>query len=507
MAKERAKTIASNTITMYARTILTMIITLYSSRVILKNLGVEDFGVYNIVGGVVTLLSVLTNSLSRVSVRFISYEMGKTQNANVQGVFSLCVIIHLCLFLILFLLGLLLKGLIIPSLNIPPERAVVAETVFIFSVITFGLNVLKIPFDSMLISCERMKPFAIFGIFDSLLKLSVAIIIGFLSVDRLCAFSWLLSIAALLLLIITVFFCWKSIPFCRISKQIEKKDTRQYFSFIGWSVLGGSMEVVTVNAFVIVVNIYYGVLVNAAIGIMNQVQSAVTKFLSSFSMSYTPPIIKAYADEDMSTMRKLICSSSKISFILITAISVPLIINMETILNVWLTEVPQYTSSFCRAILICTMIDALTSVYNTSITATGRIKTYNILLSISYVVNLILTIIIAYNHINPTYVILSRALTLGVFNMFIGWYTMKKELNFDINYYLKEVFIPILLLGVFTAILILPIFNISSNVVRLLISIIPFEIVFLILAYKLALKDYERELVSTLIISKLKKKK
>lgn len=499
MATVNAQRIAGNTITMYIRTIVTMLITLYSSRIILKNLGVEDFGIYNLVGGVVTLLTVFTTSLSRVSIRFISYEIGKLGFKDVQSVFSLCFFIHLTIAIIVVLLGLLLKGIIIPSLNIPTERIVTAELVFVFSVITFALSVLRIPFDSLLISYERMNIYALLGIMDSVLKLVAAILIGYVITDRLLAYSWLITIMGGSLLVLTVILCFIRIGYYHLNHIGDLSLLRKYFAFIGWSMLGGSMEVITVNAFVIAVNIFYGVVVNAAIGIMNQVYSAVSRFLSSFSMSYTPQIIKTYAEHDMRMLSKLICSSSKMSFILISAISWPLIINMDSVLNIWLTDVPPYTTSFCRVILVCTMVDALTSVYNTSITASGKIKGYNCLLSLSYIVNLAFTILIAYYRYSPTYVIACRLLTLGILNMTIGWYVMNKEFRFNLRHYSEEVLRGVgilLVIGILTSLYLVACVEWRM---RLLISVFPFEVTYLWVVYRYVLKENEKQLISKLL--------
>lgn len=498
MANVDARKIAGNTITMYIRTLVTMIIALYTSRVILKNLGVVDFGVYNIVGGVVTLLSVFTNSLNKVSVRFISYEIGKQEERDIQSVFSLCVYIHAFLAFLIVIIGASLKDLIIPLLNIPVDRVHAAESVFLYSVLAFGFNVIKIPFDSLLISFEKMNYYAILGIIDSILKLIVAIIIGYVIGDRLSSYALFITVASFVLLFSTITICFLKIGCYHFSGSVNKDLLRQYFTFIGWSMLGGSVEAVTVNAFAIVVNIFYGVVVNAALGIMNQVQSAVTRFLSSFSMSYTPQVIKSYAERETALLYKLICSSSKISFILISAISLPLIINMDYILGIWLTEVPQYTASFCRVILFCTMIDALTSVYNTAITATGRIKQYNIFLSISFITCLAFTIAIAYYRVSPVYVVVLRLFTLGILNMLIGWHEMKNKLNFDIRFYVDNVLIKVLFLLVVGVLLYIPLLLYSHSLLRLVLTI-PIALLYILIAYWLTMNYSEKKLVKKMI--------
>lgn len=443
---EDNKRLAKNTIALYIRTSVVLIVQLFITRLVLQALGADDFGLYNVVGSVVVLFSFLNQAMSSASQRFITFELGKRNAEKTKRVFSVSMTIQIIMAVVMFVvvegLGLWMLNF---KLNIPTERMVAANWAFQFSMISFCINTIKIPYDASVIAYERLTFFAYASIFDVFAKLSIAIILLDSSVDRLIQYTALLTIETLIMFVIYRAYCKKKFKTCSFSINKDKSLYKQIFSFTGWSIFGSASNMITHQGFIFLINIYFGVLVNAALGIANQVSAAVASFVNSFQTSYRPQIIKSYAQGDLSHTNRLISVTSKMSFSLMIIPTLILIFNMSLFLETWLTDVPLYTVNFCQIILICTIIDAFTSPYNIAITATGKIKDYQLWISLSFLLDLIISYILIKVGLIPYLVLISRIATRGLLNMFIGLYYIKNRIRFNIRNYIKDCLIPILL--------------------------------------------------------------
>lgn len=440
--------IAQNTLYLYTRTIVILFVSLYTSRVVLQVLGASDLGIYNVVGGVVVLLSFFQAAQSRATSRFITYELGKNSGeAKLRQVFSACMTIHILLALLSVILAETIGLWILNNLtDIPVERQNTAFWVYQYAIIVFCIHVIRIPYDSVVIAHEKMSMFAYMSILEAIMQLGLVYLIKYIDFDSLFLYSLLLAITAFILFVAYYLYVKIKYSFYRFDFNWDKEFCLKILSFSGWTLLGTGANTFTHQGVNLLMNNYVGLIANAALGFANQVNIAVGKFINGFSTAFTPQIIKLYAQKDYSKLFILINRSSKFSFALCYIIALPLIINMSYILNIWLGDnVPQYTTEFCQLILICTIIDATTGVYNTTITATGKIKKYQIFISLSFLLDLLISFVLLYIGIYPVVVFGSRIVTRGILNMFIGLFFMKKQMGFDVKQYNKSVLLPIVL--------------------------------------------------------------
>lgn len=492
-----SKRMAKNTVLMYIRTALTMIIALYTSRVVLQSLGFEDYGIYNLVGGIVAILSCFTGALTKTTLRYFSFANGEGNLENSRRVYTVALIIHVVLCAVVLLIGYSLASIFISKLNIPPGRENEAIIVFQLSIWVFVINLVRIIYDSLIVSNESLSFYAIVGILDAIIKLFIAILISQADSDRLILYCQLLVVGNAVTLVLSYFYCKIKYTESKLSRHFEISQFKSFSGFAGWSFMGGSADLVSQSAFSIFSNLRFGVIANAAIGVMNQVQSAVNKFISSFSMSYNPQIIKAYAGGENDRLDTLINETSKISLILISFFTVPILFNLGLILRLWLGDIPQYTIEFCIIALLCCILDAFTSPYNTAITATGNIKRYQIALTVSYFLDAIISFSLMFVVPNPAYAFISRFFTRGLFNMLIGLHFMRKQISFDLKKYWKKVMSPLLYYIVFLVVIYCPTLLLNESI-RLIISVIYIPIMALY-SYKYLLIEDEKILVRTMI--------
>lgn len=449
------KRIAKNTIYLYIRTIVVLIVSLYTSRVVLQVLGAQDLGIYNVVGGIVALMSFFQVAQTKATSRFITYELGRNSNKYVlQKVFSVCMTIHIAIAIVGLLIGETIGLWIITHwTDIPIERQSAAMWVYQFALIIFCIQLVRVPYDAIVVAHERMSMFAYMSIMEAFLQLVIVLLLTTLSGDSLIYYSAFLMLSALIM-----FFCYYAyvrgkFDAYRFKPVWDKKYSMSILSFSGWTFIGSGANTATQQCTNLLMNNYVGLIANAALGFASQVNIAVSKFVNGFSTAFTPQIIKLYAQKDYTSLYNLMNRSSKFSFALCYLMALPLIVNMEFILSLWLgNNVPMYTKEFCQLVLMCTIIDATTGVFNTTITATGRIKFYQIAISLSFLLDLICCFIMLSNTINPVLVFASRIITRGIINMFIGLYFIKKYISFDVKYYFVNIIGRILITIVISAV-------------------------------------------------------
>jgi O-antigen/teichoic acid export membrane protein len=505
---ENNKRLAKNTLVLYIRQGIVLLIQLYVTRLVLSALGAEDYGVYNVVASVVVSFSFLNAAMSLASQRFITYELGKGITENTSRVFSSSLIIQIgiasSLFLLLEIIGL---WMINDKLNIPLERLQAANWAFQFSLLTFYLSIIRVPYDATVIAYEKLTFFAYTGIVEVILRLLVAIIISNCICDRLIIYTELLLVISIIMFVVYVIYCRRKFDTCYFSINSDKNLYKRLFYYTGWSLIGSGTNILTQQGFIFLINIYYGVVINAAMGIANQVNSAISGFTSGFLTSYRPQIIKSYAQKDITHVNNLIFFTSKISFALLIVPVLLLIFNMHYILGLWLCEIPIYTVRFCQIMLICVLIDAVTTPYNTAIMATEEIKLYQLCISCSFLLDLVISYFLIINQIPPYFVLFSRILTRGLINMQIGILYIKKKLNFEVLNYLKLVILPALIITILLIIiLILLSLNFKELVLLLVSTPIVIFIFFILLSFMLFSKN-EREHLIKVVKSRILHKK
>ncbi len=373
------KRIAKNTILLYIRTFIILLISLYTSRVVLSALGVDDYGIYNVVGGFVAMFSLLSGALSNAISRYITIELGRSDKEKLREVFSTSVTVQIILALAVVVLAELFGiWFLNVKMNIPEGRMVAANWVFQCSLLTFAINLISIPYNAAIIAHERMNAFAYISILEAFLKLGSVFLLFIIGFDKLIVFAVLLTAVAVLIRLIYGIYCKRHLEECNYRFSINKPLIKEMTSLAVWNMLGSSGSILNSHGVNLLMNMFFGVTVNAARGLAVQVNGAVTQFVNSFTTAVNPQITKSYAKGEKDYLFRLVMMSSKYSFFLTLLLAAPIIAEAPFILKIWLKEVPDYTVLFVRLTLVISLIASLSSSLYTLALSTGNIKKYQI---------------------------------------------------------------------------------------------------------------------------------
>ena len=387
--------IAKNTAFLYFRTLFNIVVGLYTSRVILQTLGVEDFGIYNVVGGIVMMFSFINSGMVAATQRFISYELGRKNAIRLNQVFSMAILVHFLLAILIFLLaetfGLYFLNF---HMNIAPERMYAANWVYQCSILSFILSVVSVPYSACIISHEHMKVYAYISILDHLLKLLAVLVLPFFFIDKLIVYAVLLFSIAFFIRIVNTVYCKRHFGECRFKYVKDKQLFREMFSFAGWSFLGNLGFSVKDQGINILVNLFFGTAINAARGIAYQVSAVVSGFMANFQMAMNPQITKRFAAGEVNSMLKLAFCGSRYSFFLLMLIAIPFYIRAPYVLELWLGNVPPYTIIFLRLVLVMLLVDSMANSLVVAMQATGKIRDFQIVISIIMLANLPISYVI-----------------------------------------------------------------------------------------------------------------
>lgn len=374
------KNIVKNTLFLYIRSIVVMAVGIYTSRVVLQALGVEDYGVYNVIGGFVAMFSILSASLVNASQRFISFEMGK-DNPQMNRIFSGTISIHLLLALIvLFLFESFGLWFLNTQLNIDADRMYAANWVFQCSVLTFCTNLISVPYNASIIAHERMNVFAYMSIYEAFAKLGIVYLLYVTGYDKLIVYAILMLAIAVSLRLLYGFYCARHFEECKFHFVIDKPLFKEMMGFIGWNFFGSTAGILSTQGINILINLFFGVALNAARGLADQVNNAINTFVNNFMTAMNPQITKSYAAADYEYMNMLIIRGSKYAGLLYWCISLVFFIEIEYILSIWLVEVPPYSGTFIRLVIIYSLFLALSNPLYVGMLASGRIKKYQIIM-------------------------------------------------------------------------------------------------------------------------------
>ena len=374
------KRIAKNTIILYFRMLFLMAVSLYTSRIILQALGVEDYGIYNAVGGFIAMFAVISNSLSAAISRFITVELGKGDQRRLQKIFSASIIIQIaisgCILLLAETVGVwFLNG----EMNIPFERMVAANWVFQFSVVTFVINLISVPYNACIIAHEKMSVFAYISLFEAVGKLAVTFLVLYASFDKLIYYAALMCVVAICVRWIYTWYCKSNFEECRFKYSMDLPLLKELFGFAGWNFIGASSGVLRDQGVNVLLNIFCGPAVNAARGIAMQVSGAVSQFSSNFVVAINPQITKLFAANQKEETFSLVFRGARFSVFLLLILSLPVVFEADYILSQWLGLVPDYAAAFVRLILIYVMLESISYTMVTLMLATGNIRNYQLL--------------------------------------------------------------------------------------------------------------------------------
>jgi len=497
---ENNKRIAKNALFLYLRMLFLMVVSLYTSRIVLNALGVEDFGIYNVVGGIVAMFSLLSGSLSTAISRFITYELGKKQQGNLNKVFSSAITIQLFLAAIIILFAELIGVWFLNTqMTIPKTRLIASNWVFQISLLTFVINLISIPFNAYIIAHEKMSAFAYISILEAIGRLIIAYLISISPIDKLIFFSIIMCFMALLIQFTYAYYCKITFKECKYHFIWDKHLLKQMFSFAGWNLIGTASAIFRDQGGNILINIFDGPIVNAARGIAFQVNNAVQGFVNNFMMALNPQIIKSYAANNKKYMMILIFQGARLSFYMLLVLSIPIILNTEYILELWLKTVPAHTVLFVQLVLILAMSESISYPLITAIQATGKIKNYQLLVGGLQLLNFPVSYFLLYKGFFPE-IIMIVAIILTQVCLGARLYMLQKIIKLQVKDFLKKVYINIILVSILSSIIPFAIFRGMPNTfTNFLLSSI-FTITYnIIVIYYIGCNTTERKFIATKI--------
>ncbi len=504
---DNTKRIAKNTLMLYVRMLFSMAVSLYTTRVVLNVLGADDYGISNLVGGVVGMMGIVTSLLSQGTSRFITIALGINNQDKLRSTFSASITIHIALAVIILFLGELVGPLVIRDLNINPSRMGAAQYVFQMSLISAIIGITQSPFHAAIVAHERMNIYAYISIWDVVAKLLVVYLLQLVDIDKLKLYSSLYFIVNLITVTFYYFYCRHNFTECRNLRY--KPDWGLYkdiFNYTGWNAIGACAFTMNGQGVTILLSAF-GTAVNAARGIAGSVSNVVYGFVSNFQAASRPQITKLYASGDSQSMNNLIIRTSKFSAYLMGFIGVPLFIEMEYVLTLWLKNVPDFTITFARLTLLQGLIQAMDFPIGAGIHAVGRMKLPNITSAFIYMAILPITYISIKLGASPqiAYIII---VCVYPFAMFMDLYILNKYTNFPIWPFVKQVILKSLLFICLTYIIVKStIFKFfDSNFMRVIITIFMSSVVLVPSIYSLGLTKGERNFIKNLIVEKLHRK-
>lgn len=500
------KRIAKNTMYLYIRMFVILIVSLYTSRVILKVLGASDYGIYNIIGGVVVLFSFINGALTAATQRYLNFYIGRNDLQKTHDVFCMSMNIYIVLSGIFIILAETI-GLwfVNTQLNIPDGRMYAGNWIYQFTVFSFMLNLTRIPYNASLIAYEKMVFYAYLSLLDVTIKLIIVYLLYISPIDKMIAYGFLFMLTDLLDNIIYRVYCKKKIRTASYHWIWDKELFKELLSFSSWSLFGNAANIVAQQGLNILVNIFYGVTLNAALGIANQVASKVVQFFSNFQTAFSPQLVKYYAEGQTDEFFKLIFRTSRLSYFLMLLISFPLILKIDVILDLWLVDVPKYTGIFCQLILIFYLIEALSGPLWMSIQATGNIKNYQIMMSLLIIAN-IPFIYICLKTGMPVWTVWGVRIIIDIITFIVRCIYLKEKIHLPLKKYTEDVLWPVFL----STILILPlpiIFEqtVDNKYVNFIGSMTVSLICTALITFYIGLKRSEREKIVAILKKRINK--
>lgn len=480
-------------------------LTLYTSRVILEQLGVEDYGIYNVVGGVVAMFSVISSSLSSSISRFITFELGRGDIKRLTTIFSTSVNVQLVLSAIVLILGEAVGVWFINfKMNIPSERIIAANWVLQCSLLTFCINLISVPYNSCIIAHEKMSAFAYISIFEAVLKLLVCYILVISLLDRLIMYSLLMLSVALLIRGVYGFYCVRNFKECKYHIVNDKNIIKEMAGFAGWNFFSNTAWIFNTQGVNILVNLFFGVALNAARGIASQVESAVMMFVRNFTTALSPQITKYYANGEKEQMFLLMCRGTKFTYFLSFIIALPLFLETKFVLQFWLKDVPPHTVLFVQLAIIGSIINNIGNTCYTACHATGNIKRFSIIVtSVGFLV-FPLTWMAFYIGlpVESAYIVyIIVYVCVSISNLLVTRWLLK----FPLKMMLYRAWLPMIFTTIFSAIV--PVFlcmQMQSSFLRFLTTCVVSVLSTCIVIYFIGLSKGEKGTVNKKILNKLK---
>lgn len=447
------KRLAKNTMLLYVRMFFLMIVTFYTSRVVLNALGVEDFGIYNAVAGFVAMFNLISASITVAITRFITFELGKTKSQELDRVFSSSVNVQLIIIVIVVAIAETLGLWFLNSkMVIPHDRLVATNYVYQTTILVLAVNLFNIPYNAAIIAHEKMSAFAYISIIDAVFRLFTAFAISYTTSDKLVVYGILTVIVSILLRSIYTIYCKRNFPECTYHFIIDRAILKKMFSYAGWTYIGTSGALLRDQGGIILINLFFGPVINAARGISVQVQSAVNNFAQNFMTAINPQITKSYAAGDIDHMKYLISKGTRFGYYLVLLLSLPILFNTEYILQIWLKTVPAQTVIFVRFSIIFVLSESISNSLITAASASGKIRNYQLLVGGIQFANFPITWILFKLGYPPVSVLVVAILLSQC--CFLGrLYILRGMISLSSRKFLRNSYMPILLVTVVSIII------------------------------------------------------
>lgn len=500
------KRLAKNTLYLYFRMALLMCIGLYTSRVILNTLGVEDYGIYNAVGGVIAIFNIIQGTFSTSTQRFITFVLGKNDPQQLNRVFSTSVIIHIAIALIIAIFAETL-GLwfLYNKMQIPADRMFAAFWVFQCVIISTVVMIISVPYNALIIAHEKMGVFAKISLFEAFAKLFLVLMLKFVPLDKLIVYAITLVTIQLIVRLFYTQYCKKNYKESHVTYKYDRSLIKDMSKFAGWSLVGNTAFITYTQGLNILLNTFFGPAVNAARGIAVNVQGHVLQLITGFQTAINPQITKTYAAGELKYMHELIFRSSKFSYLLMLVISLPIIIEAPAILYLWLGNVPENTVIFLRIILMSTLINTIANPLITSIKATGNIKVYEIVVG-----GLMLAILpISYVFLRlgyPPYTVFLVHLVIEIIAQNARILIVGKNIKLTYLDFVKKIIVRIAIITVLCSILPAYLhFHYCHNTMSSMVNCAVTVVYCIIIVYMLGLNKNEKRVITRFILKKIKR--
>lgn len=504
--KSNHERVASNTLFLYLRMLILMGITFYTSRVVLNALGEVDYGVNNVVAGFVSMFVMFSHTMSGAISRYITFSLGQDDKERTKAVFSNALLIQMGLGVVIFVVGeILMVWFLNHKMDVPPERMHAANIVLQLSLINFILNLFRAPFDACIVAHERMSVYAYLGLLEGLFNLVIALIVKHSNTDRLILYATLNLMAVVLVILMYVTYSRLKFDECRLVWAPEKKLIVEMLGFSGWNFVGVMAGVLRGQGINMLLNLFCGPVVNAARGLAMQVDKAVTRFSSSFVMAINPQITKNYAAGQREEYERLTMTGSKISFLLLFFLCLPVLMQTGYLLDLWLVKVPEHTRLFVILILCQALVDSFSTPLITLLLATGDIGRYQILVGGATLLNFPLAYLLLYLGFMPESTVCS-IIAISVVTLSLRLYCLHRQIGFPVKKYLCRVTLVALRVVLLSIILPLAMNTLwtTTSISVFVLKVVAMETVALVVIVWLGLNKAERHFIYNTIKKKLK---
>lgn len=496
------KRLAKNTLYLYVRSLIIVVVSLYTSRVVLAALGFANHGLYNLVGSVVAIFNMFSATFISSTQRFLNVEIGRGKKDRITDVFSASLNIHFFLAgIILLLLETIGTWVLNFKLNIPEGKEMAANVVFQLSILSFLINIISIPYNAVIIANEKMNIFAYVSIYEAIMKLLVVYLLSIAPCDILIFYTILMTLIPVSIRIFYGIYCRRNFPEIHYHNHVEKSLYKNILSISGWNFLGSSASILTFSGIGTIINIFTNVVVNSAKGIAGQVERIISQLVNNFTIALRPQITKAYAIGDYEYMKELVAHGTKMSFFLMCFICIPLIALADKILILWLDKTPQYTTEFVQITMLYIIQNSFSGILDMVLLATGKIKYSQIVLAMLQLLNLPLSCIILYMGYKP-YLIYVSFIVISYISLYVRVFFVNRYTEIKASTYLKNIFLPLSLSGVsmFLPIIWITSIGIGNILIDLFIQVVLIELCFIAIYFVIALDVQERHRIINIVL-------